>query len=80
MRVPHTTKLDPREQRLIQHPVGNGVPCVYAHTPSASAPFPPPQVGVARAPRVVPVQGAGRAVSCGSCPSAFPAPVCAPSS
>ena len=36
---------------------------------------PPPPVGVARAPRVVPVRGAGRAVPGGLCPSAFPAPV-----
>ena len=48
---------------------------VCARAPAASAPFPPPRVGVARAPRVVPVQGSGRAIACGSCPSAFPAPV-----
>ena len=38
-----------------------------------------PLVGVARAPRAVSVQGAGRAVPCGSCPSAFLAlvPCCA---
>ena len=36
---------------------------------------PPLRVGVARALRVVPVQGAGRAVPGGSCPSAFPAAV-----
>ena len=35
----------------------------------------PPWVGVARAPRTVPVQGACRPVSGGSCPSACPAPV-----
>ena len=39
-------------------------------------PLPPPLlVGVARAPRAVPVLGAGRAVPCGSCPSACPASV-----
>ena len=35
----------------------------------------PPQIGMARALRVVPAQGAGRAVPGGSCPSAFPATV-----
>ena len=49
--------------------------CVCARAPAASAPFPPPGVGVARVPRVVPVQGAGRAVPCGPCPSASPASV-----
>ena len=34
----------------------------------------PPAVGVARAPRAVPVLGAGRAVQRGTCPSACPAP------
>ena len=34
-----------------------------------------PLVGVARASRVVPALGAGRAVPCGPCPSACPAPV-----
>ena len=36
---------------------------------------PPPRVGVARAPRAVPVLGAGRAVPLGPCPSACPASV-----
>ena len=36
---------------------------------------PPVRVGVARALRAVPVQGASRAVPGGLCPSAFPAPV-----
>ena len=36
---------------------------------------PPPRVSVARALRAVPVQGAGRAVSCAWFDSAFPAPV-----
>ena len=36
---------------------------------------PPPEVGVARAPRAVLLQGAGRAVPGGWCPSAFSAPV-----
>ena len=49
--------------------------CVCARALAASAPFLPTWVGVARAPRVVPVQGAGRAVPCGPCPSAFPASV-----
>ena len=49
--------------------------CVCARAPAASAPFPPHQVGVVRAPPVLPVQGTGRAVPCGSCPSAFPAKV-----
>ena len=35
----------------------------------------PPRVGVARAPRTVPVPGAGRAVQRGPCPSACPASV-----
>ena len=38
-------------------------------------PPPPPRVGVARAPRAVPVLGAGRAVPLGPCPSACPASV-----
>ena len=38
-------------------------------------PLPPPLGGVARASRVVPALGAGRAVPRGSCPSACPAPV-----
>ena len=45
--------------------------CVCAHDLAASAPFLPPQVGVVRAPRAVPVQAAGRAAPCGPCPSAF---------
>ena len=47
--------------------------CVCARAPAASAPFPPPRVGVARQPRVVPVQSASRAVPCGPRPSALPA-------
>ena len=39
---------------------------------------PPPLVGVARAPRAVPVLGAGRAVPRGPCSSACPAPVPCP--
>ena len=38
-------------------------------------PLPPPLGGVARASRVVPALGAGRAVPLGPCPSACPAPV-----
>ena len=38
-------------------------------------PLPPPLGGVARASRVVPALGAGRAVQRGPCPSACPAPV-----
>ena len=38
-------------------------------------PPPPSRVGVARAPRAVPVLGAGRAVPVGPCPSACPASV-----
>ena len=50
--------------------------CVCARALAASAPPPPPpRVGVARAPRVVPVLGAGRAVPLGPCPSACPASV-----
>ena len=49
--------------------------CVCARASAASTPFPPSRAGVARTPRVVPVQGAGRAVPCSSRPSAFPAPV-----
>ena len=47
---------------------------VSARASAASAPSTPPQVRVARAPRVVPMQGAGRAVPWCLCPSAFPAP------
>ena len=50
--------------------------CVCARAPAASAP--PPLVGVSRAPRVVPVLGAGRAVPRGPCSSACPAPVLCP--
>ena len=58
---------------LLVHPASPLRVCACA--PAASAPFPPPRVGVVRTPGVVPVQGAGRAVPCGPCPSAFPAPV-----
>ena len=55
------------------------VACVFARAPEAYAPLPPPLlVGVARALPAVLVQGASRAVSGGSCPSAFPAPVPCP--
>ena len=47
--------------------------CVCACALAASAP--PPRVGVACAPRAVPVLGAGRAVPLGLCPSACPASV-----
>ena len=43
--------------------------------PRRSRLSPPRQVGVARALRALLVQGAGRAIPGGSCPSAFPAPV-----
>ena len=50
--------------------------CECARAPAASAAPPsPPLVGVARAPRAVPVLGAGRAVPRGLCPSACPAVV-----
>ena len=49
--------------------------CVCARALEASAPPPPPRVGVARAPRAVPVLGAGRAVPLAPCPSACPASV-----
>ena len=48
--------------------------CVCARALAVSAP-PPPLGGVARASRVVPALGAGRAVPRGPCPSACPAPV-----
>ena len=41
----------------------------------SQCPLPPPPGGVARASRVVPALGAGRAVPRGPCPSACPAPV-----
>ena len=47
--------------------------CVCARALAVSAP--PPLGGVARASRVVPALGAGRAVPRGPCPSACPAPV-----
>ena len=50
------------------------IACVCTGALAASAPYSLPGL-VSRAPRVVPVQGAGRAVPCGSCPSAFPASV-----
>ena len=49
--------------------------CVCARALGVSTPPPPPRVGVARAPRAVPVLGAGRAVPRGPCPSACPASV-----
>ena len=48
--------------------------CVCARALAVSAP-PPPLGGVARASRVVPALGAGRAVPRDPCPSACPAPV-----
>ena len=50
--------------------------CVCARALAVSAP--PPLGGVARASRVVPALGAGRAVPRGPCPSACPAPVPCP--
>ena len=49
--------------------------CVCARALPASSPPLPPRVGVARAPRAVPVLGAGRALPRGPCPSACPASV-----
>ena len=51
------------------------VPCVCVCTCTLAAPPPPPLGGVARAPRAVPVLGAGRAVQRGPCSSACPASV-----
>ena len=48
--------------------------CVRSRSRGVRAP-PPPRVGVARAPRAVPLLGAGRAVQLGPCPSACPASV-----
>ena len=45
---------------------------------AASAPLPPPLVGVVRSSRAVPVVGACRALPRGSCPSACPASVPCP--
>ena len=52
--------------------------CVCARAPAVSALPPPPLVGVACAPRAVPVLGACRAVPRGPCFSACPAPVPCP--
>ena len=49
--------------------------CVCAPALSRRPHPPPPRVGVARAPRAVPVLGAGRAVPLSPCPSACPASV-----
>ena len=49
--------------------------CVCALPLSRRPRPPPPRVGVARAPRAVPVLGAGRAVPLGPCPSGCPASV-----
>ena len=49
--------------------------CVRSRSRGVRAPPPHPRVGVARAPRAVPVLGAGRAVPLGPCPSACPASV-----
>ena len=46
------------------------VACVCAYAPAVYALC--PLVAVARAPRAVPLQGAGRVIPCGSCISAFP--------
>ena len=47
--------------------------CVRSRFRGVRAPPAPPRVGVALAPRAVPVLGAGRAVPIGPCPSACPA-------
>ena len=52
--------------------------CVCARALAVSAPPRPPRAGVARAPRAVPVLGAGRAVPRGPCPSACPVSVLCP--
>ena len=52
------------------------VPVVFVCTRALAVLASPPHLaGVARAPRAVPAHGAGRAVPCGSCPSAFAARV-----
>ena len=51
------------------------VRCVRVRSCSRGVRVPPPWLGVACARRAVPLQGAGRAVPGGLCPSAFPAPV-----
>ena len=52
--------------------------CALALPRRLRPPPPLPLVGVARAPRAVPVLGAGRAVPRGPCPSVCPAPVPCP--
>ena len=67
-----------RSAGQVRLPFGSAprVRCVCLRSCSRSVCAPPPfRVGVARALRAVPVQGAGRAVPGGSCPSAFPAAV-----
>ena len=51
------------------------VRCVCVRSSSRDVHASPARVGVARALRAVPMQGSGRALPGGSCPSAFPAPV-----
>ena len=49
--------------------------CARSHSRGVRSPPSPPRVGVARAPRAVPVVAAGRAVPIGPCPSVCPASV-----
>ena len=56
-------------------PVVPACPCRVCALALSRCPLPPPLGRVARASRVVPALGAGRAVPRGPCPSACPAPV-----
>ena len=66
-----------RSEGSVRLPFGSAprVPCVCVRSCFPDVRPPPPPVGVARTLRAVPLQGAGRALPGGSCPSAFPAPV-----
>ena len=76
---PHHSMRSVRSAALVWLPFGSAprVRWVWVRSCSCSvrASSPPPRVGVVRAPRVVLVQGASRAVPGGACPSAFPASV-----
>ena len=82
--VPYPRSLVRHSMRSVRSAGSDGLPfwfsprvlcvCVRSRSRGVRAP-PPPRVGVARAPRAVPVLGAGRAVPLGLCPSACPASV-----
>ena len=65
----------PRSARSVRLPFWWSPRVLFVCVRSRSCGVRSPLGGVARASRVVPALGAGRAVPCGPCPSACPAPV-----